>query len=432
MQRFRARATTHSPSQVEVTRTRMRTADGGCEWDGMKIVLASQSNQSQPQTQQSFSVQDLLRFISKEIYRQFKCLEGFISSMSLSSPLLDGTASSSYYADVGGDATATGDPMFDAKCRRIANVPAEMADSLKYTFSSSKIAAPSSESLPPQPISIMGQPNIEAVFKVGSKIFLRKQGGWKGDKSNPDDDHARQARLMKFFDAAYKSSEKGGDRAALTPEIQDICLPNDKVVAMLNCVEVIGMPDSLVSSSEGFIQAAIIERDGSVKTRRLVIVASAGNASIDATETISQMFQLNCCGLCPTTEMGSKYFNYGAKVQENHELSIINIQNAVVHVGVTKKAAKDFRASSSGAGTGKVVPAKCCGLGDCFRCPSCTCCECNCFEKCRGSRYFRLIASVHLAARACIDSSTATSSLFRANLDSCAPSKTNQWRCTAV
>ncbi len=341
------------------------------------IELALQSNHSQPHTQESLSVQDLLRFISKQITCNSSA---FISSMSSNTPLVN--------ADVGGGATATGDPMFDAKCRRVANVPAEMADSLKYTFSGSKIASPSSESLPPQPINIMGQPNIDAVFKVGSKEFLRRQGGWKGDKSNPDDDHARQARLMKFFDAAYKSSE-GGDRAALTPEIQDICLPNDKVIAILNCVEVIGMPDSLVSSSEGFIQAAIVERDGSVKTRRLVIVSSAGNASIDVTETISQMFQLNCCGLCPTTEMGSKYFNYGAKVQENHELSIINIQNSVVHVGVTKKAAKDFRASSSGAGTGKVVPSKCCGLGDCCRCPSCTCCDCGCYDKCAGSRYFR-------------------------------------------
>ena len=311
--------------------------------------------------------------------------------MSNSVPLLN--------IDAGAGQTTNADPLFDAKCRRVTTFPAEMADSLKYTFVASKITSPSSESLPPQPISSMGQPNIDAVFKVGSKQFFRKQGGWKGDKSNPDDKNARQARLMKFFEAAYRSSD-GGDRAGLTPEMQDVCLPNDKVVAVLNCVEVIGMPDSPLSSSEGFIQAAIIERDGSVKTRRLVIIASAGNASIDATETMSQMFQVHCCGLCPNTEVGSKYFNYGVKVQEHHELSIINIHNSVVHVGVTKKTAKDYRASSSGAGTGKVVRAKCCGLGDCCQCPSCdcNCCQCGCWDKCFGSRYFRCIALESIVA----------------------------------
>jgi hypothetical protein len=301
--------------------------------------------------------------------------------MSVNAPLLDkGTDSNQ---------TTSGDPVFDLKCRLVTSSPAEIGESLKYTFSGSKITTPSSKLLPPQPISSMGQPNIESVFKVGSKQYLRKQGGWKGDKRNPDDDRARQARLMKFFEAAYSSSD-GGDNAGLTPEIQDVCLPNDKV---LNCVEVIGMPDSPLSSSEGFIQAAIVERDGNVKSRRLVIIASAGNASIDATETISQMFQVHCCGMGPTAEFGSKYFEYGAKVQESHELSIINIQNSVVHVGVTKKTSKDYRASSAGAGSGKVVRSKCCGLGDCLQCKCCfslqNCFDCECCEKCSGSRYFR-------------------------------------------
>jgi hypothetical protein len=277
---------------------------------------------------------------------------------------------------------------FNRSCKEIQPKAADMGTSLGYQFGGSKLTPPSSSSLPPQPISTMGQPNIDAVVKAGSRDFWRKRGGWKMDKSNPDDDVAREARLRKVFAVAYGSSD-GGDPSGLTPEMQDICLPNDKVIASLNGVEVIGMPDSPVSRSEGCIQAAIIERDGNPKTRRLAIIASAGNASIKAHETMMQMFQKSCCGLCPTTELGLKLFDYAVEVQENHELSIINVNNSVVHVGVTKKKSKSYSASTSGAGSAK----GCCE--DCFDCCkgcyvclcNCNCCECNCCDSCSGQRF---------------------------------------------
>jgi hypothetical protein len=287
----------------------------------------------------------------------------------------------------------TDDERFQKNCYSIRPKPGDMHSSLAYTLDGSKLVPPSSTKVPPQAISTMGQPDIDAVVKAGTKDFMKRQGGWYSDKSNPDSSEAREARLRKVFDAAYSSSD-GGDRAGLTPEIQEICLPNDKVVCLLNCVEVIGMPESQVPNSEGFIQAAIIERGGDPKTRRLAIIASAGNASIKATETMYQMFQKNCCGLCTTTEQGFKNFEYGVNVLESHELSVINISNAVVHASVSKKKTKSYKASSGGAATLR--------CGDCCDCCckcckcilACNCCTCTCCDSCAGQRYVRYCASL--------------------------------------
>ena len=302
---------------------------------------------------------------------------------------------------------------FNKSCRVIQPKPADMGTSLGYQFGAAKLTPPSSSALAPQPISTMGQPNIDAVVKAGSKDFWKKQGGWRMDKSNPDDDVAREARLRKVFAAAYGSSD-GGDPAGLTPEMQDICLPNDKVVASLNCVEVIGMPDCTVSRSEGFIQAAIIERDGNPKTRRLAIIASAGNASIKAQETMMQVFQKNCWGLCGTSEFGLKLFDYAVLVQESHELSMINVNNSVVHVGVTKKKSKSYNASTSGAGSAKGCCEDCCDCcKNCCDCIcKCKCCECSCCDSCAGQRFvsFKLSLSRQFGfTRAVKDESVKTS-----------------------
>ena len=284
----------------------------------------------------------------------------------------------------------TDEQKFSNSCRQIQPRAADMGPSLSYTLSAAKLNPPSSSALAPQPISTMGQPNIDAVVLAGTKEFWKKQGGWKMDKSNPDDDRARESRLRKVFAAAYGSSD-GGDPAGLTPEMQDICLPNDKVIAALNCVEVIGMPDCSVSKAEGFIQAAIIERDGNPKTRRLAIISSAGNASIKATETMFQLFQKNCWGLCGTSEVGMKLFDYSVLVQESHELSMINVNNSVVHVGVTKKKAKSYHASTAGAGSAKGCCEDCCKC--CKSCCDwickCKCCECSCCDSCAGQRFVR-------------------------------------------
>jgi hypothetical protein len=301
----------------------------------------------------------------------------------MSSPLVSIT--------IGGD--ESDETKFNKSCKDIQPKAADMSASLGYRFGSAKLTPPSSSALAPQPISTMGQPNIDAVVKAGSKDFWKKQGGWKMDKSNPDDDVAREARLRKVFAAAYSSSD-GGDPAGLTPEMQDICLPSDKVIASLNCVEVIGMPDCPISRSEGFIQAAIIERDGNPKTRRLAIIASAGNASIKAQETMMQVFQKNCWGLCGTSEFGLKLFDYDVQVQESHELSMINVNNSVVHVGVTKKKSKSYNASTSGAGSAKGCEdcCDCCKTCcDCIckcKCCECSCCGCcSCCESCAGQRF---------------------------------------------
>lgn len=265
-----------------------------------------------------------------------------------------------------------------------------MAASLKYTLDGSRLAPPSANATAPQPISTMGQPNIDAVVKAGAKDFYKKTGGWYKDKSNPDSDEAREVRLRKVFDAAYSSSD-GGDRAGIAPELQDICLPSDKIIASLNCVEVIGMPDSSVSKSEGFIQAAIIERGGNPKTRRLAIIASNGNANIKATESVFQKFSKNCCGLCKSDEIGAKYFEYGVQVQESHELSVVNVDSAVVHVSVTKKKSKDYKAWSGGGASQSCMECctNCCSCfcKCCLWCYRCQCCECNCFDTCCGERF---------------------------------------------
>jgi hypothetical protein len=282
------------------------------------------------------------------------------------------------------------DKKFNKSCREIKPKTDDMAKSLAYQFGAAKLEPPSSRVLATQPIGTMGQPSIDAVVKAGTKDFFKKQGGWKMDKSNPDDDVAREARLRNVFAAAYSSSD-GSESAGLTPEMQDICLPNDKVIASLNCVEVIGMPDCPVSRAEGFIQAAIIERDGNPKSRRLAIVSSAGNAYIKATETMFQAFQKNCCGLCGTSEFGMKLFDYSVLVQENHELSMINVNNSIVHVGVTKKKAKSYKASTSGAGSAKGCCEDCCDCcKTCCDCIcKCKCCECSCCDNCAGQRFVR-------------------------------------------
>jgi hypothetical protein len=303
--------------------------------------------------------------------------------------------------------------IFDKRCRAIRPTAADMGTGLGYHFGSSKLTPPSSSALAPQPISTMGQPNIDAVVNAGSKDFWMRQGGWKMDKSNPDDDVAREARLRKVFAAAYSSSD-GGDPAGLTPEMQDICLPNDQVIASLNCVEVIGMPDCSVSRSEGFIQAAIIERDGNPNFRRLVIIASEGNASIKAQETMMQMFQKNCCGLCGTSEFGLKLFDYAVQVQESHELSMINVNNSVIHVGITKHKSKSYKASTSGSGTASGCCEDCCDCcKNCCDCIcKCKCFECSCCESCAGQRFvsFKLSLSRQFGfTRAVKDESIKTS-----------------------
>jgi hypothetical protein len=282
--------------------------------------------------------------------------------------------------------------MFQKNCRDVKPEPKDMAASLKYTLDGSRLAPPSANATAPQPISTMGQPNIDAVVKAGAKDFYKKKGGWYKDKSNPDSDEAREVRLRKVFDAAYSGSD-GGDRAGIAPELHDICLPNDKIIASLNCVEVIGMPDSLVSKSEGFIQAAIIERGGNPKTRRLAIIASNGNANIKATESVFQKFQKNCCGLCKSDEIGTKYFEYGVQVQESHELSVINVESAIVHVSITKKKSKNYKAWSGGGASQSCMECctDCCSClcKCCLCCYRCQCCECNCFDGCCGERFIR-------------------------------------------
>jgi len=174
------------------------------------------------------------------------------------------------------------------------------------------------------------------------------------------------------------------------------------------------MPDCSVSKAEGFIQAAIIERDGNPKTRRLAIISSAGNASIKATETMFQLFQKNCWGLCGTSEVGMKLFDYSVLVQESHELSIINVNNSVVHVGVTKKKAKSYHASTAGAGSAKGCCEDCCSCcKSCCDCIcKCKCCECSCCDSCAGQRFvsFKLSLSRQFGfTRAVKDESVKTS-----------------------
>jgi len=282
--------------------------------------------------------------------------------------------------------------MFQKNCRDVKPAPKDMAASLKYTLDGSRLAPPSANATAPQPISTMGQPNIDAVVKAGAKDFYKKTGGWYKDKSNPDSDEAREVRLRKVFDAAYSSSD-GGDRAGIAPELHDICLPSDKIIASLNCVEVIGLPDSSVSKSEGFIQAAIIERGGNPKSRRLAIIASNGNANIKATESVFQKFKKNCCGLCKSDEIGAKYFEYGVQVQESHELSVINVDSAVVHVSLTKKKSKDYKAWSAGGASQSCMECctNCCSCfcKCCLWCYRCQCCECTCCDGCYGERFTR-------------------------------------------
>jgi hypothetical protein len=238
--------------------------------------------------------------------------------------------------------------------------------SLRENFSRFHLSAPLVAPEAPRAVSSMGVPITSAIHRAAQHEFKHIGKGWDGNTSDPDDFPAREARINHVLESALRNS-KGLDLMAQTsgldqqpispvaclPDIQAFIDSEEKIVAILNCAEVHGAPDSKSVYSKGFVQAAIIEHVES-QTRRLIIFSLSGNVSCTLNEQMDQSFynatttSTECC--CFESQRGQDRrgglaaFHYTIVSQSQSEITMLNIQQAVVRVQVTKNKLDSFDA----------------------------------------------------------------------------------------
>lgn len=297
--------------------------------------------------------------------------------------------------------------------------------SLRENFTRFHLSAPLVAPEAPRAVSSMGVPITSAIHRAARHQFKHEGKGWDGDTSDPNDFPAREARINHVLESALRNS-RGLDLMAQTsgldqqpispvaclPDIQAFIDSEEKIVAILNCAEVYGAPDSKSVYSKGFVQAAIIEHVES-QTRRLIIFSLSGNVSCTVNEQMDQSFHnstttsTECC--CFETQRGQDSrrglaaFHYTIVSQSQSEITMLNIQQAVVRVQVTKNKLDSFDAL---ANPPFAVPRVfsfiektcweecidccnmccsckecegCCSCKSCFLCSLCKCCSCPCF-----------------------------------------------------
>jgi hypothetical protein len=208
----------------------------------------------------------------------------------------------------------------------------------------------------------MGVPVTSAIHRAAKPTFKCDGKGWDGDVSNPDDPLSREARIHHVVESALRNS-RGLDLIAQTsgldqhlaslPDIQAFIDNDEKIVAILNCAEVYGAPDSRSLYSKGFVQAAIVEHNDS-QTRRLIIFSLSGNVTCTVDEQMDQSFinstttETECC--CFEKQRGADgrggfaAFHYNIVSQSQSEITMLNIEQAVVRVQVTKNKVDSFDA----------------------------------------------------------------------------------------
>jgi len=297
---------------------------------------------------------------------------------------------------------------------------------LSNDFTLFRLKAPIVATAGPQAISSMGFPVTSAIHHAVAASFKVEGQGWDGDTRNPDEPSKREARIKHVLDCALRESQGldlmslDTDRSqsriapvAVMPDIAAFIRSDEKIVAVLNCAEVLGAPDSPNLYSKGFVQAAIVERsDSKGATRRLIIFSLSGNLVCVVNEKMGQKFdnskttETECC--CFTKMQGydvrggSADFNYRVDCQSNCEITLLNIENAVVHVQVTKKKLDSIQAQNNPPVpvVSMVLfsrqPEDCCGCGKCecgsccdgtCKCPALSCFDfCSCCDACSSKQ----------------------------------------------
>jgi hypothetical protein len=242
---------------------------------------------------------------------------------------------------------------------------------LSNDFTYFRLKAPVVAPAAPQAISSMGVPVTSAIHHAVAASFIVTGQGWDGDTRNPDEPSKREARIKHVLDCTLRdrhgldlmSLETDRSQAhiasvAVMPDIEAFIRSDEKIIAVLNCAEVFGAPDSRNLFSKGFVQVAIIERsDSKGATRRLIVYSLSGNLACTLNEDVGQKFEnsstteTECC--CFTKQrgydlrMGSADYKYSVVSQSNSEITMLNIENSIVHVQVTKTKIDNLHAQNN-------------------------------------------------------------------------------------
>jgi hypothetical protein len=269
------------------------------------------------------------------------------------------------------------------------------SQSLRNDFSVFHLSAPIKSPDFPQALSSMGFPFVPGIHNSAQAKFQVKENGWGGDVSNPDVPSSREARIHHVLESTIRDTKTldltsfatGGHQEPLSPvaaipDIESMIRSDEKIVAFLNCAEVHGAPNSSSVFSKGFVQAAIVERKPS-GSKRLIIYSLSGNLSCVLNEQVDQEYadtvitetKCCCCHKQQGNDMrrGSLAYEYSVTSQSLGEISMINIENAVVNVQVTKKKIDSLHAMANPKGNesflqfGPPKKKKCCNC-DCKKC----------------------------------------------------------------
>jgi hypothetical protein len=142
------------------------------------------------------------------------------------------------------------------------------------------------------------------------------------------------------------------DSAAI-PNIKVMIRSDEKIVALLNCAEVHGAPNSSTLFSKGFVQAAIVERAPSAEERPIIYSLSSNLVCV-LNEKVFQVYEdmlvteTKCC--CFNKQRGQD-FRTGSLAHEHSvisqslsETSMLSNHDVVVKVQVIKKKIDSLRA----------------------------------------------------------------------------------------
>jgi hypothetical protein len=266
------------------------------------------------------------------------------------------------------------------------------SQSLRNDFSVFHLNAPIKTPDFPQAVSSMGFPFVPGIHFAGKATFDVQNNGWGGDRSNPDAPDCREARIQHILESTIRDTKtldstlfgSSGNQSPMSPvaaipDIQAIIRSDENIVAFLNCAEVHGIPNSTTLFSKGFVQAAVVER-GPSGARRLIIYALSGNLACVMNERVDQVYEdlvqteTKCC--CCHKQKGHDLRNgtldyeYSVVSQSLSEISMMNIENAVVNVQVTKKKIDSVYAKTNPIDGSSVLQ-----FGVKAKQPCCKCCD---------------------------------------------------------